>query len=73
MAFLDRLIESETDYVKELVNGIQGGFSSSYESIRNDTLYVKIDTDIVCLARAAIAELAWFCGLLTMKSCFPPV
>lgn len=47
LAFLDKLMSSETSYSRVDVERIEGGFASAYDVIDDEILYVKVDTDIV--------------------------
>lgn len=47
LAFLDRLINSEPDYKRVKVKITEKAFASAYDTIEDDILYIKVDTDIV--------------------------
>lgn len=55
LAFLDKIIESDTDYTRILIQPGHG-YSTAYDSIEDDVLYVKIDTDIVCFACCVLVD-----------------
>ncbi|POR37348.1 Uncharacterized protein TPAR_02439 [Tolypocladium paradoxum] len=57
LALLDKIIETEPDYVRQKVDLSQGGYASSYDDIEDDVMYVKIDDDIVYIEDTAIPSI----------------
>lgn len=47
LKFLDKLLESEPDYTKWVIDMNEDGFASSYDRIQDDVMYIKMDDDIV--------------------------
>ena len=48
LALLSKLIDGEPDYVRWKVDLDDGeGYASSYDQVEDDTLYIKMDDDIV--------------------------
>lgn len=56
--YLDRLVEVEPSYTA-LKGSVQGGqgFAARYDAIRNDTMYLKIDDDMLFIDDKACASL----------------
>ncbi|KAL7793700.1 hypothetical protein V8C37DRAFT_377925 [Trichoderma ceciliae] len=57
LKFLDKLLASEPDYEKWVIDMSEGGFASSYDLIQDDIMYVKMDDDIVYIEDSAIPSI----------------
>ncbi|KAF3073260.1 hypothetical protein Trihar35433_9487 [Trichoderma harzianum] len=57
LKFLDKLLESEPDYTKWVIDMNEDGFASSYDRIQDDVMYIKMDDDIVYIEDSAIPSI----------------
>lgn len=47
LALLDKLVENEPAYERWVVDMSGDGFTTSYDKVEDDVLYIKMDDDIV--------------------------
>ncbi|TWU70346.1 hypothetical protein ED733_000038 [Metarhizium rileyi] len=57
LAFLEKLVSSDSHYMRVDVDRTEGGYASAYDGIEDDVLYVKIDTDIVYIEDTTILSM----------------
>ncbi|KAH7323065.1 hypothetical protein B0I35DRAFT_350422 [Stachybotrys elegans] len=57
LALLQRMLDSEPDYVRWDKDWTTGGFSGSYDYVQDDVLYIKMDDDIVFIEDSTIPAL----------------
>jgi hypothetical protein len=56
--FLDKMVDDEERYTKRVVNRTENdGFSTAYDDLDDETLYIKIDDDVVYIEDNAILSI----------------